>query len=321
MDDLSKSLPFQVGGYYFNRLIGSGSYSYCFEVYSNKYQQNFCAKVTPISPEFIDENGNYNDMELYALMSLDHINIMRIYDYFISEGYLFLILELCNGSLATTIARRDPFDARSIIEALAKAVNVCHKANIAHRDIKPSNVFFDKYGRPKLGDFGLSSYQESVNNICGSKPYLAPETFYSKNYDPFKADVWSLGVTFYEIITGKQLFPNGPPEDASFEVKFPKTIDQRLLNLIQQMIKFDPKNRITIQEVCEDKYFTAPEGLPRLKVTQSTSQPKINAFGNIPQAKKPPPPQAQLSSVKRKSTNGVRFMRKAWIHPYALSAH
>lgn len=277
MDELCNQLPFNVGGYHFIRKIGRGCYSQCFEVTSDRYQQNFCAKVTMISDDIIDDDGNIADMEIYALTSLDDPNIIRIYDIFVSGSFLFLILELCqNQTIADYINEKKSINLKPILKGISHAVCTCHKANIAHRDIKPQNIFLDKYGRPKLADFGLSSLhnkKEHVSSVCGSKNYLAHEALKNETYDPFMADIWSLGVTFYEIVTGKLPSINDILHN---ELQFPENTDINLINLIKRMLAFRPNDRPTIFEICHSVYFYDNINKPRRSFMNSKKYKTFN---------------------------------------------
>ena len=176
-------LPFELNGYEFLEYLGSGTYASTFVVRSVKYNIKYCAKVTRLEIDLIDENGNLYEPELCALTTLDHPNVIRLFQYFVYGNYLILILELLHPK--STV----PLKMRPMVESLVSAIGYIHGNNIAHRDIKPSNILYDIYNRPKLADFGLSAwwnFTESMElqqrlEVCGSKPYLAPELFMAFN--------------------------------------------------------------------------------------------------------------------------------------------
>lgn len=269
-EELIDKVPFQVNNYKFTRVIGRGAFSAAFEVESDKYQTLFCGKATPITQDMLDESGNLCDMELYALFQLDHPNIIRLYNYFVSSGYLFLILELCqNGTLEDLITGIDyditPSDVHKVAEGILQALKVCHEQRIAHRDIKPQNIFIDSYGRPKLADFGLSSFH-ALNQLaytkCGSKAYAPPEMLQNDQFDPFKGDIWSLGVTLYQLATHRFPFPNGIKSNSI--LRFPCDMDSKLAKLIAKMMAFDPNVRPSAEELLNEPYFTNVQKPPRL---------------------------------------------------------
>lgn len=216
-------------GYENMQPIGDGGSATVFKVQSRQYQEDFVVKLIDlgIDDNSIKEIPSAFQAEIDSLIKLDHPHVIKIFDHFTSDTMLYIILEYCpGGSLKDMIDKegyiRPPvvFDlCRQILEAL----HFCHMNGVAHRDVKPSNILIDKYGRAKLADFGLAQlYQTSIyssdysDKACpistifgGSIPYLAPEILSQKPYDPRKADVWSLGVTFYEMASGK--LPFNPP--------------------------------------------------------------------------------------------------------------
>lgn len=260
-------LPFTVNGYEFTRYVGMGTYSIVFDVRSLKYKQEFCAKVTAIEPDMLDETGAVTyDAELLCLKSLDHPNILRLYDYFVWEKTnLVLILEKCSGGDLNEVIN-DPDGVwtlskkRDLMRNILSGLLCCIDKDIAHRDIKPGNILIDKYMRAKVADFGLSHYaakSELTDVKCGSGNYAAPEMFEDNLYDPYKADVWSLGVTFYELIFRKLPWD----EDTEFSDrmitpdKFPPDADQSIVHLITIMLDRDPVQRPTVEQISEHSFF------------------------------------------------------------------
>lgn len=139
-----------------------------------------------------------------------HPNIILLYDHFVEGNELFLILEYCpSGSLKDHISPGRPLSMnifRSVCTQILSALCACHDKGIAHRDIKPANVLIDVHGRPKLADFGLGVFcakGNCVNCDAVSLAFAPPEFFKEKSIDPFKADVWSLGLLFLMMATGR----------------------------------------------------------------------------------------------------------------------
>ena len=149
--------------------------------------------------------------EINILMKLDHPNIVKIFEFYISETKYYLITEYCPcGSLFNFINNNDgPFteiQASYIMHQLLSAVNYCHKMKIIHRDIKPENILINKnqngFVEIKLCDFGtsLKFHRGDVQNkLVGSIYYIAPEVF-KKKYNS-KCDIWSCGVIMYILLT------------------------------------------------------------------------------------------------------------------------
>lgn len=258
---LVSRLPFELNNYKFLKFVGQGSFSTVFAVQSNRYNRLFAAKMTHFDDSFLDSEGRLADPELCALFELDHDFIIRFYDYFVYEDYLFLILEYCNqGTLAEFLenkATKKFIDIKVFCRSIINALSYCHSQRIAHRDIKPSNIFIDSSFRPKLADFDLSSnHLNYCHTKCGSPIYAAPEIFQNGPIDPFKADVFSLGVTIYQVATyelpwtmDEVCMAKRPP------VTFPPDMDVLLKALLKHMLEIDPKQRPSIDQVAQSPYF------------------------------------------------------------------
>ena len=258
----SYGFPFCIGDFEFQKCIGYGTYSTAFLVLSRHYGMYFCAKMTQVTDDFFDERGNPRDPELTALLHLDHPNIIRVYNYFRYDSFFFLILELCQGGcLSNQIEkshRLSVHTTREYMRSILSALVSCHQMNIAHRDIKPQNIFIDGYGHVKVADFGLSSIlkpHQLVTNACGSHSYAAPEIETSVEsefpYDPFKADVWALGVTMYQMLTGSipwsdEITSAGPERPP---VEYPDTLPADAREMISAMLQLNPDDRPTMAEL------------------------------------------------------------------------
>lgn len=175
------------------------------------------------------------------------------------------MLEYCRQSLCSVFhwPNNDMEKLKHYAHEMVKAVMACHKANIAHLDIKPANFVIDDYERVKLCDFGLSveCYNEEVcQQFAGTHPFIAPEVLLMKPYDPFKADIFSLGVTLFMLYTGRL-----PWEGANFQhismnmMKTPPQInliqDKEMASVITSCLNFDPKQRPTIDQIMNSPVF------------------------------------------------------------------
>ncbi len=152
--------------------------------------------------------------EAQAVSTLDHPNIMRIYDYSGPDlEQLWLVAEIINGTTLATMQQSRPdrhlpeVIAACIIREIARALEHAHRSGIVHRDIKPENVMVTMDGRLKLMDFGIAKdthkHQKTVTGMfMGSPSYMSPEQVRGRNVDG-RSDIYSLGVLFYELLTGR----------------------------------------------------------------------------------------------------------------------
>ena len=153
------------------------------------------------------------------------------------------------------------FYAKQILEAVA----FCHSKNIAHRDIKPDNIFIDQYDNIKLADFGMAkkfNYYDKSKEKCGSLICIPPEMFICDEINPFKADIWSLGITFYYMATGNYPFTSKNPDELKKMIKdakidfFKYKMNPNIILLISKMIEKNPSDRLTAEKLLELPIFS-----------------------------------------------------------------
>ncbi len=156
--------------------------------------------------------------EAETVARLQHPNIVQIYHVGAHQGRPFLALEYCpGGGLHQKLAGKplSPDEAATLVEALARALEVVHQVRIVHRDLKPANVLLATDGTPKIADFGLAkrldmAHQTVSGHILGTPSYMAPEQAAGKNREVGPAaDVYALGAILYECLTGRPPF-NAP---------------------------------------------------------------------------------------------------------------
>ena len=190
-------------GFQFKSIIASGAQGIVYQVFSYQYQQDFALKRVSKSA--------FKQSEIDCLMKMSAPHIVNLYNYYYFKDYVYLLLELCQTSLKSVIGKYQKMPLKDLVRycyEMIISVKLCHENKIAHSDIKPSNFLIDKYGRIKICDFGLSTINDTglCQAIKGSLGYMAPEIFKKAPYDPFKADIWALGVTFYFMATHRLPF-------------------------------------------------------------------------------------------------------------------
>jgi len=292
-------LPFEINDYYFFDKIGEGSFSKIYKVIDTRFKIEFAAKVVMCGDT--DKNDNnivWFNNEVNHLEELDHPNIMRIFKTFSHGPFNVMILTYCSGgTLMEHIENSFPFAnglLMSYICQMISALEHCHSHKIAHRDIKPDNILIDKYGRLILSDFGFSMKPRSsklFSSFRGSFAFISPEMFSGVAYDPFKADVWALGVTIYVLAYGKLPWPIDRDEKTikkaiiNADITIPKESDPIVARLISSMLQIEPSIRPSMHDIaqCEDyqsiiaiKEATLPKLLQR-----NVSQLVTQSHGNL----------------------------------------
>ena len=192
--------------------VGTGGMS---DVYKAKdHRLNRMVAVKVLKQEF-SENATFVSkfrVEAQAAAGLMHPNIVNVYDVGEEKGVYFIIMELVNGiTLKRYIEKRkrlSPREALTVAIQVAMGLAAAHRGHIIHRDIKPQNIIISKEGKVKVTDFGIAKASTSntiTSNVMGSVHYTSPEQARG-GYSDEKSDVYSLGVTLYEMLTGKVPF-------------------------------------------------------------------------------------------------------------------
>lgn len=151
--------------------------------------------------------------EAYALAGLSHPNIVPVYDLFEEGNEFWMVIELLQGGDLDQMIECNPptiKQAVAIIRAIAKGLDFAHNKNFIHRDVKPMNILFNEDKVPKLVDFGIAKGGESAHVAAktqaglslGSPTYMSPEQAAGKSDIDRRADIYSLGITFYKTLTG-----------------------------------------------------------------------------------------------------------------------
>lgn len=211
--------PISIGsdflGYRIEELIGRGGMGVVYRAYDLRLKRPVALKlVTP----FLARDERFRKRfarESELVMSLEHPNVVPIYDTGEVDGRVYLAMRLVDGtdlgSLLRTEGALEPARAMAICTQIAAALDAAHERGLVHRDVKPSNVLLDSSGHVYLADFGLTRRLDDEgaelgeDGAIGSPAYLAPEQLEGRAVDG-RADVYSLGCVLYECLTGEPVF-------------------------------------------------------------------------------------------------------------------
>jgi calcium-dependent protein kinase len=209
--------------------------------------------------------------EVSILQTLDHPNIVKYYETYEDDKFIYLVMELCpGGELFEKLSSNQTMNenlAAHAIERILRALIHCHRQGIVHRDIKPENIMYDKVGEVKLIDFGLAKQttgNQKLTTIAGTPYFIAPEVLngsYSK-----ECDIWSLGVLLYVLVTGTYPFDSATKNRAEVfqkiqkgAITFPANIEGKLTaeckDLIKKMIVVDRIKRVTGEQALSHNWF------------------------------------------------------------------
>ncbi|MGE5340543.1 MAG: serine/threonine protein kinase [Candidatus Omnitrophota bacterium] len=201
----------QLGQYKIIGLLGKGGMAAVYKALDVSLNREVAVKVLS---EQLSEDADYIkrfQREAQAAARLNHPHIVHIYTIGETEGHYYFAMEYIKGKSLADVKRESyrlaAEKAIPIIMQVADALGEAHKAGLVHRDIKPSNIMIDDAGRSKVTDFGIAYISNSQTkltrdgSIIGTPEYLSPEQCQGKAIDQ-RSDVYSLGVTMYELLTG-----------------------------------------------------------------------------------------------------------------------
>ena len=264
--------PRKIGPYILMDSIGRGSFSDVKAAVDTRTGQQFACKVISKRRLLEAKLNESFQREIDVLSQVHHPAIINMHDYLSDSLNHYVILELFSRrNLCDRIVKEGPLcgdELLSVFVQIADAVKCLHDRDLAHRDLKTENILINEAGLVKLIDFGFTRAQDECNPMtthCGTMAYTAPECFYADNYNGLAADIWSLGVVLYSLVTGA--FPwtkSGGPQlmneiiHGTFFV--PGRVPKECADLMYAMMKKNPEERITIDGVLESEFL---KGAPR----------------------------------------------------------
>lgn len=198
------------GRYEVLKRVGSGGMANVYMAKDHKLNRNVAVKV--LKSEYVEDEKFLKkfETEAQAVARLSHPNIVNIYDVGIEDGINYIVMELAEGITLKEYIRKkgylSPKETVEISTQIASAISHAHKNHIIHRDIKPQNILVSDTGIIKVTDFGIakatsSNTVTSTATAMGSVHYISPEQAKGRFCDE-KSDIYSLGITMYEMVTG-----------------------------------------------------------------------------------------------------------------------
>jgi len=205
--------------------------------------------------------------EVRIMKTLDHPNIVKLYEVIENSKQLLLVMEYANGGevfdYLVAHGRMKEKEARAKFRQIVSAVQYLHKKNIVHRDLKAENLLLDADMNIKIADFGFSNEFTPGNKLdtfCGSPPYAAPELFQGRKYDGAEVDVWSLGVILYTLVSGSLPFDGQNLKELRERVvrgkyRIPFYMSTDCEQLLKKFLVLNPAKRGTLTSVMQDKWM------------------------------------------------------------------
>lgn len=230
-------------------LIGKGGMGAVYKARQPTLDRFVALKILP--PGAADDAGfaeRFN-REARALARLNHPHIVAVHDFGQAGGQPYLLMEFVDGMNLRQVeqtGRLTPEQALEIVPQICEALQFAHNEGVVHRDIKPENILLDKKGRVKITDFGIAKIVgvpagkvslTGAKDVLGTPHYMAPEQVEKPSTVDHRADIYSLGVVFYELLTGE--LPLGKFQPPSKKV----LVDVRLDEVVLHALEKEPERR------------------------------------------------------------------------------
>ncbi|OHT05984.1 CAMK family protein kinase [Tritrichomonas foetus] len=273
-------IPLSFSHYDFIQVIGDGSFSCVILVNCRITNRQFACKVVPRQLLIDKKIFDRFERELRIMETFKHPSLVRLEETYFEKDLIYVIMEYClNGELFKLMADNGKLDdllSKRMFKQITEGLLYLHTKGIAHRDIKPENIFVDKSNNAKIGDFGLCHHTCLLNNTsvdvlletpCGSPFYAAPEVIEGIPYDGKASDSWSLGVVLFTMVTCTLPWHSTNHSLLYKEIKranieIPTDISPDAYDLIKSLLKADPKERLTMEEILQHPYLKSLDAKP-----------------------------------------------------------
>jgi serine/threonine protein kinase/Tfp pilus assembly protein PilF len=259
--------------------LGEGGMGEVYLAEDHKLERKVAIKFLPQHLTKDKENVERFEREAKAAASLNHPNIVTIYEIAEENDQIFIVMEYVEGkSLRDVINESSKFpipNSSEIITQISEGLSQAHKAGIVHRDIKPENIIIGKDARVKILDFGLAKLKgvsklTKETSTMGTAHYMSPEQIQGKDVDQ-RSDIWSVGVLLYELLTGETPFKGDYEQAVSYaiineklNISKDKDKPQELINIIERCLAKNPA----------DRYQKADEIIDDLSILKNESSVK-----------------------------------------------
>ena len=256
----------RIGQYSIKKTLGEGSFGKVKLAVHRVSGQEVALKIISRKKLISRDMAGRVEREIQYLQLLRHPHIIKLYTVITTPGEIIMVLEYAGGELFDYIVKHGRMSedkARRFFQQIVCSVEYCHRHKIVHRDLKPENLLLDSDLNVKIADFGLSNIMTDGNFLktsCGSPNYAAPEVISGKLYAGPEVDVWSCGIILYVLLVGRlpfddEFIPALFRKINSGTYHTPSYLSAGARHIIHRMLKVNPVQRITIQEIRQDPWF------------------------------------------------------------------
>ncbi len=271
--------------------LGSGGMGVVFKALDQKLDRIVALKFLPPSYSSNDEIKRRFEQEARAVSKLQHNNICTIHEINeTDDGQLFICMDYYEGK---SLKEKLEYGKLELNEALDITIQICeglknaHEKDIVHRDIKPANIFITNDGIVKILDFGLAKIKgetqlTKAGSTLGTTAYMSPEQAKGENVDQ-RTDIWSLGVVFYQMLSGKLPFKGEYDQAIIYSIlnKSPEELNtaKKIKNFVYKCLQKKPVNRYqSIDEILVEFNLITPDSVKRVIFVKDKRVFKILRF-------------------------------------------
>ena len=247
--------------------VGKGGFGQVWKCRNKISQKIYAIKVMNKHSIIQDKMVDQINREIEIMYKVNHPHIVKLVNHYEDDDNIYLIINFASkGQLYTILKKANKFDEKTVAQYMREiisAIKYLHSFNppIIHRDIKPENILVDENNRMKVCDFGWSNYEGSSKRTtyCGTPEYLAPEMIKKEGHDA-SVDIWDIGVLMFELLSGYSPFSGANQQDLFNNIKrhkinWPEDFPSYAQNLISKILKQNPKERISLDNIIAHTWF------------------------------------------------------------------
>ena len=261
--------------------IGKGAFGEVWKVTHENSKKVYCVKILSKRDIFEQKLINQINKEISIMYNINHPYSVKLVNHFEDNEKLYLIMELApNGNLYNLIQNNIKEKVKNMALITIEIIKYLHSKNIVYRDIKPENLLLDNDFNIKLCDYGWATYftpGKFLTVYCGTPEYVSPEVIKKYPYNE-KVDIWGLGVLIFELVFGYAPFSSTFNEERFNNIKagkinWPKDLGDEykdLKDLIEKILRVDPKERISLDEIENHPWLR--ETYLNMKVKKKTNE-------------------------------------------------